>query len=204
MRVQVPDFPNLPARLSRLSELIYNLWWSWNGDARELLKRVNPLVWERTGHNAVSILRETTPEQFNACAENPGFLELYDSVLRRFDAYMNSGDKWFQKNRADAKGFQVAYLCAEFAIHGSLPIYSGGLGVLAGDTCKEASDLGLPFAAIGSLYPEGYFRQVIDSDGRQQAVYDRFRVQDAPLLQVFDRGIVIYHPALRYNGEFTV
>jgi starch phosphorylase len=186
MKVQIPDFPNLPPRLARLAELIYNLWWSWNGDARQMLRRVNPVLWERTAHNAVSMLRETSADQFRACAEDPTFLELYDSVMARFDAYISTGDRWFQRSRAGAGPFQIAYLCAEFAIHGSLPIYSGGLGVLAGDTCKEASDLGLPFVAIGSLYPEGYFRQVIDTDGRQQAVYDRFRIQDTPILQVLD------------------
>jgi glycogen phosphorylase len=181
MTVQIPDFPELPARIGRLAEFVYNLWWSWNGDARALIKAINPLRWEDTDHNAVNVLRETGRDRLNHCASDTEFLRLYDSVMARFDAYMNSSGPSTPEG-----GCQLAYMCAEFAVHGSLPIYSGGLGVLAGDTCKEASDLGLPFVAIGSLYPEGYFRQVIDADGQQEAVYERFSTTDAPILQVLD------------------
>ncbi len=182
MKVQIPDLPGLPERIGRLRDFVYNLWWSWNGDARELLRSLNPVVWDRTGHNAVSVLRETSSERLRRCAEDPDFAGLYDSVMARFDAYMSSRTNWYDTNFPANEPRQFAYLCAEFAVHGSLPIYSGGLGVLAGDTCKEASDLGLPFVAIGSLYPEGYFRQVIDADGHQLAMYDRFKTTDAPIL----------------------
>jgi glycogen phosphorylase len=181
MTVQIPDFPGLPSRIGRLAEFVYNVWWSWNGDARAMLKTIDPLLWESTDHNAVRVLRDTSLERLNHCASNPQFLTLYDAVMARFDAYLGSGDR-----ASPEECCQLAYMCAEFAVHGSLPIYSGGLGVLAGDTCKEASDMGLPFVAIGSLYPEGYFRQVIEADGHQEAVYERFSTTGAPILQVFD------------------
>jgi len=182
MRVRIPEFSNLPPRLSRLAEFAYNLWWSWNGDARELLRSVNPAVWAASDHNAIRVLRETTPDQLLACSEDPAFLERYESVLARFDEYLGAEDTWFRRYHPEVCDCMIAYFCAEFAVHSSLPIYSGGLGVLAGDTCKEASDLGLPFIAVGSLYPEGYFRQVIDADGHQQSTYARLKTLDAPIL----------------------
>ena len=186
MRVRIPEFPNLPHRLSRLADFAYNLWWSWNGDARELLRSVNPAVWVASDHNAIRLLRETTSEQLHACSENQEFLQSYDSVLARFDQYLKAEDTWFLRYHPEACDCMIAYFCAEFAVHSSLPIYSGGLGVLAGDTCKEASDLGLPFIAVGSLYPEGYFRQVIDADGHQQSTYARLKTLDAPILPLLE------------------
>jgi starch phosphorylase len=205
MRVQIPDFPGLPHRIGRLRDFVYNLWWSWNGDARELLRSLDPVVWDHTDHNAVRVLRETSPERLRQCAEDQDFIRLFDSVMARFDAYMSSRSSWFDSTFPGHEDCQFAYLCAEFAVHGSLPIYSGGLGVLAGDTCKEASDLGLPFVAIGSLYPEGYFRQVIDSDGRQLAMYDRFSTTDAPILPLLnDDGTRFMVPVRVGNREVKV
>lgn len=182
MRVRIPEFPNVPPRLSRLPDFVYNLWWSWNGDARELVRSINPAVWAASDHNAIRVLRETTAEGLMTCAEDPRFVARYDSVLARFDEYLQAEDTWFRRYHPEACDCMIAYFCAEFAVHSSLPIYSGGLGVLAGDTCKEASDLGLPFIAVGSLYPEGYFRQVIDADGHQQSIYARLKTLDAPIL----------------------
>ncbi|RPJ86433.1 MAG: DUF3417 domain-containing protein, partial [Acidobacteria bacterium] len=133
MKVQIPDFPGLPDRVGRLRDFVYNLWWSWNGDARELLRSLNPVLWDRTDHNAVRVLRETSPERLRTCANDPDFIRLYDSVMARLDAYMSSRTNWYDSNFPAKEPFQFAYLCAEFAVHGSLPIYSGGLGVLAGD-----------------------------------------------------------------------
>ncbi|RPI23160.1 MAG: alpha-glucan family phosphorylase, partial [Acidobacteria bacterium] len=205
MKVQIPDFPDLPDRIGRLKGFVYNLWWSWNGDARRLLRSLNPVLWDRTGHNAVRVLRETEPARMRRCADDPEFVALYDHVMARFDAYVGSRDSWYSNTFAAGDNRQIAYLCAEFAVHGSLPIYSGGLGVLAGDTCKEASDLGLPFVAIGSLYPEGYFRQAIDADGHQLAFYDRFSTTDAPILQVLtDEGARFLVPVPIGNREVKV
>lgn len=184
MKVEIPKFPHIPARISRLSEFAYNLWWSWNTDARALFRRLDRTLWRNTGHNPVSMLREVPVDTLVTRAEDPVFLQLYDDVIARFDDYLSSTDTWFSQTYPDSQENQIAYFCAEFAVHNSLPIYSGGLGLLAGDTCKEASDLGIPMVAIGSLYPEGYFRQRMEADGTQTAVYERLNPETVPLLPV--------------------
>ncbi|HXK58324.1 MAG TPA: alpha-glucan family phosphorylase [Acidobacteriota bacterium] len=205
MKVQIPDFPGLPDRISRLKDFVYNLWWSWNGDARRMLREINPVLWDRTGHNAIRVLRETSTERLHQCADDPEFLSLYESVINRYDNYLGAEDCWYRDNFKEGNDRLIAYLCAEFGVHSSLPIYSGGLGVLAGDTCKEASDLGLPFVAIGSLYPEGYFRQMIDADGNQLALYERLSTRDAPILQLLtDDGGRFLVPVPVGNREVKV
>ena len=118
------NFPGLPKRIRRLGELAYNLWWSWHPEAQDLYEFIDPVVWEQSHHNPVLFLQDIPRKKLNATIQRHDYLELYDRVMARFDAYMNAEDRWFQRNRADAQDFQVAYLCAEFAIHGSLPIYS--------------------------------------------------------------------------------
>ncbi|HLU99906.1 MAG TPA: DUF3417 domain-containing protein, partial [Acidobacteriota bacterium] len=184
MKVEFADFPNLPERLSRLGEFAYNLWWSWNIDGRNLFRSLDLSLWRRTHHNPVQMLAELSREAFDRAVQDPEFLDLYDHVIDRFDDYMSSNNTWSSQTIRDVQQQQIAYLCAEFAVDTSLPIYSGGLGLLAGDTCKEASDLGLPFVAVGALYPEGYFRQWIEADGSQQAIYERMNTAFAPLLPV--------------------
>lgn len=186
MKVQIPALPGLPERISRLSELAFNLWWSWHADARSLFRNLDRTLWNNTNHNPVQMLQKIDGERLLKAAENQDFLHLYDSVLQQLDSYLSSEDTWFSRNHWPNKPKQIAYLCAEFAIHSSLPIYSGGLGLLAGDTCKEASDLGLPLMGVGCLYPEGYFRQRIEADGTQNAIYERLDVTTTPLLPVLN------------------
>lgn len=184
MKVEIPSSPHLPQRISRLGEFSYNLWWSWNADARALFRQLDRSWWARTQHNPIVMLKNVAPERLLECSQDEEFLRLYDSVMARFDRYMDETKTVFSSLYPEAGESLVGYFCAEFAAHSSLPIYSGGLGLLAGDTCKEASDLGFPLVAIGSLYPEGYFRQRIDPSGRQEAIYVRLKTEETALLPV--------------------
>lgn len=186
MKVELPRFENLPDRISRLGELAYNLWWSWESQARALFRRLDLTLWRTTNHNPIRMLQEMSSEAFRKAIGQEGFLEHYDSIIERFDQYMTGRSSWFAHTHPEAAQCEIGYFCAEFGLHNSLPIYSGGLGLLAGDTCKEASDLGIPFVAIGYHYPEGYFYQRIESDGRQEATYRYLDPDKAPILPVIN------------------
>ncbi len=174
-------FPALPERLARLSALAYNLWWAWHPQAQALYRAIDPAVWEATNHNAIRVLTEVAPERLQALAHDKTFLADYDATLAAFDSYMAGGAAtWYQRAHDHQLPGPVAYFSAEFGLHESLPIYSGGLGILAGDHCKEASDLGLPFVGVGFLYPQGYFRQRITRTGEQEAIYERLNFADLP------------------------
>ena len=175
MKAEIPSHAHLPERIARLGDLAYNLWWSWRGEARELFKLLDRTLWRNSKHNPIQILQAISAETLQQKATDPDFLNQYDEVVRLFDEYMAASDTWYSQQAASEPQL-VAYFCAEFAVHGSLPIYSGGLGLLAGDTCKEASDLGLPFVGVGTLYPEGYFHQRIAADGFQEATYQRLNL----------------------------
>jgi starch phosphorylase len=171
-------FPVIPARINRLHELAYNLWWSWNADAQSLYQSINPALWESSTHNPVRLLREVAPERLQELEKDTSFLAHYDRVMSTFDAYMKPKETWFSRAHPEMQGQTIAYFSAEFGLHESLPIYSGGLGILSGDHCKEASDLGLPFVGVGFLYPQGYFIQRINADGVQEATYDKLHFSE--------------------------
>jgi starch phosphorylase len=179
-------FDNLPEAISRLEELAYNLWWSWHADARSLFKLIDRTLWKQTAHNPIRFLKEVAQEKLDTAAVDSLYLRLYNRVFAAFDGYMQGEDTWFSRTHPDKSTQTLAYLCAEFAVHTSVPIYSGGLGLLAGDTCKEASDLGLPLVAVGAFYPEGYFRQQIAMDGSQDATYSRIDPAMSPLMPVMN------------------
>ncbi|HEY6040600.1 MAG TPA: DUF3417 domain-containing protein, partial [Anaerolineae bacterium] len=144
----------IPERIRRLSELAYNLWWSWNPDAEDLFAEIEPTLWKSVEHNPIALLRGVDHARLEALAKEQAFLAHYDRVLGALDAYLTAPLTWFDATYPYAtEKYSVAYFSAEYGLHESLPIYSGGLGVLAGDHCKEASDLGLPFSAVGFLYP---------------------------------------------------
>ncbi|MDX6769221.1 MAG: alpha-glucan family phosphorylase [Elusimicrobiota bacterium] len=163
---------HLPARFARLKDLAYNLWWSWHPEARALFKEVDRTSWAETHHNPVSLLRSVPAERFEKLAADAGFCGRYDAVIAAFDAYMGAKDTWFARNNPEMAGKTIGYFSAEFGVHNSLKIYSGGLGILAGDHCKSASDLGVPLVGVGFMYPQGYVVQKISSDGWQQNVYE--------------------------------
>ena len=173
-----------PERIGRLDELAHNLWWSWHEEGRDLFRNVNYVLWRIGGHNPVKQLRETSPERLQQLASDAQFLALYDSVMAKFDAEVLAEKTWFGANYPDLLLGPVAYFSMELAIHSSLPIYAGGLGILAGDTCKEASDLGLPLVAVGFMYPQGYFRQHITAAGTQEERYQQLDFDGAPIRQV--------------------
>jgi starch phosphorylase len=171
----------LPERINRLEELANNLWWSWHPQARELFRALDYPLWRLGGHNPVKQLREISTDKLATAANDPIFLNLYDSVMSDFDAGISDKDSWFISRYPNTLDGQVAYFSMEFAIHNSLPIYAGGLGVLAGDTCKEASDLGLPLVGVGFMYPQGYFHQHISAEGWQEEVYEQLDFDEAPI-----------------------
>jgi len=171
----------IPPRIARLEELAYNFWWSWHRQARDLFKTLDYPLWRSTGHNPVKMLLEVSPERLEELAADPTFLRQYDAVLMALDADLSNGHLWFPAHHPDLTARPVAYFSAEFGLHQSLPTYAGGLGVLAGDHCKEASDIGLPFVAVGFLYEMGYFRQRITADGWQEAIYPRFKPEEVAI-----------------------
>jgi len=180
----------IPANLVRLTELSQNLWWSWTLEARQLFETIDPTLWFYTHHNPVKLLADVKPERLTQLAEDPTYLRHYSAVLKLFDEYRANGRSWFSTKHADASQNVIAYFSAEFGLHTSVPIYSGGLGILAGDHCKEASDLGVPLVGIGFMYPQGYFRQRITAEGWQEAAYAPFNRDDSPI-----------KPALTPSGE---
>lgn len=192
---QVAVYPALDSKIARLSELAYNLWWSWHPDAQALYRDIDPQLWKQVNHNPVKFLRLVSQHRLAAVAQDPDYLARYAAVMAAFDAYMKPqpGQTWHARSQGDRREGVIAYFSAEFGLHESLPIYSGGLGILAGDHCKTASDLGLPFVGVGFLYPQGYFQQRIDSDGRQQAIYEKLDFAEVPAT-----------PALGLDGQQVV
>jgi starch phosphorylase len=175
-----PEFPHLPERLKRLPELALDLWWTWNASAREVFRRLDYTLWRQTAHNPVLVLRNLSPDVLEQIAKDDHFLTVYDAALDALDAARTARDTWWQRRFGAGDG-PIAYFSAEFALHQSLPIYAGGLGVLAGDHCKEASDLGLPLIGVGFMYPQGYFHQSVSPEGWQQESYERLNWADAPI-----------------------
>jgi starch phosphorylase len=164
-----------------LEDLAGNLWYSWDRATRALFARLNPALWDAVGHCPKAMLKRIDEQRLLDASSDPAFLDSLTRVLAAFDAY--HAEPPFQQNSG---GFRpndlVAYFCAEFGVHESLPIYSGGLGILAGDHCKAASDFKLPFIAVGLLYRQGYFVQTIDAEGRQRAEYYDSEFDDLPIV----------------------
>ncbi len=162
--------PSLPEKLRQIWDLAYNLWWCWNPAAIDLFRRLDRDLWERVYHNPVAMLGVISPERLEQAAADDGFIAHMERVYVQFADYMSSAT-WFSSAHSDAGGVRVAYFSLEFGLSESLPIYSGGLGVLAGDHTKSASDLGVPFIGVGLLYREGYFHQYLNAEGWQQEYY---------------------------------
>lgn len=171
----------LPPKLEGLRRLAYNMYWSWHPRAQALFKRIDHKEWEKT-RNPVAVLE--APVNFGELLDNPEFMAEYHSVLSDFDAYMNREDSWWQ--RSQLGDHMIAYFCAEFGLYESLNLYSGGLGILAGDHLKTASDTGTPFLGVGLFYRQGYFRQSIDADGHQEHAYPQLDPRSMPVRRVLD------------------
>ena len=185
-RSQLPDGFDLPKRISRVSELAYNLWWTWNPEATRAFSRLDAELWEGLGHNPIRFLHEIGRRRLNQAAKNKQYVALYDSVFANFDSYMKASQTWTSQNHPELNGRPIAYFSMEFGLHETLPIYSGGLGVLAGDHLKEASDLGLPLVGVGFMYAQGYFSQRITEDGWQEALNNTLDFNNLPAIKVLD------------------
>ncbi len=180
------QFAHVPEHLSGLVDLAYNLWWTWNPEARILFERLNARAWERSGHNPILMLREIPARFMERAAEDPAYRHRYEIVMRRFRHAMNTTRTWFSEEYPGRPALPIAYFSAEYGLHHSLPIYAGGLGFLAGDHLKEASDLGLPMVAVGLLYSQGYLRQQITPDGWQEDITEPVNHATAPITRVLD------------------
>ncbi|MGZ9160319.1 MAG: alpha-glucan family phosphorylase [Candidatus Limnocylindrales bacterium] len=186
--VTIPSIPAasfpLPPRLEGLRRLAYNLHWAWSPRTRNLWSLIDRTAWNRY-RNPVPVI--SGPTEWSRLLDDEKFLAEYHDVLTDFDAYMaNGSDHWFGRKYADQLNGPIAYFCAEYGVHESLGIYSGGLGVLAGDHMKSASDMALPFLGVGLLYRKGYFRQTIDADGHQEHAYPDYDLSRLPLARVQD------------------
>jgi starch phosphorylase len=185
-RTHIPNHFDLPRGISRLGELAYNLWWTWQPKAQRLFARIDNDLWERTAHNPLRLLRQAERSRLNAVALDNDYLECFEGVFQDFDQYLARQDTWAAQTHPELTNRPVAYFSMEYGLHETLPIYSGGLGVLAGDHLKEASDMGLPLVGVGFFYTEGYFSQRLSEDGWQEAINQRLKIEDIPALPVFD------------------
>jgi glycogen phosphorylase len=176
----------IPSRIAGLQELASNLSWSWNREARALFAAIDDRLWLATRHNPVVFLQRVSTERLQACADSPAFRAQYDEAMHWVRTESQSDSTWFSTNYPELINSKIAYFCAEFGLHASVPIYSGGLGVLAGDHCKTASDLGLPLVGIGLLYRNGYFDQRINVDGWQENMDDTFDLASTPITPVLN------------------
>ena len=177
------DF-NIPKPFIRLQELAYNLWWSWTPQARRLFSHIHPELWNHY-RNPVELLINVDAYHWNPLLQSDAFLSEYLQVLRDFDHHMNPArESWFHKAYPNYSGGPVAYFCSEYGFSEALHLYSGGLGILAGDTCKSMDHLGVPFIAVGLMYRSGFFDQVVDMDGSQHHVYRAYDFSRLPVTLV--------------------
>jgi starch phosphorylase len=183
---RIPNHFDLPRRIDRLGELAYNLWWTWQPNAQRLFSRIDNDLWEHLSHNPILLLRQVERSALNEVAQDSLYLSMYDSVFTEFDNYLAKADTWSDRTHPELASRPIAYFSMEFGLHETLPIYSGGLGVLSGDHLKEASDLGLPLVGVGLMYAEGYFSQRISEDGWQDALNNPLDFDDILVLPVLD------------------
>ena len=179
--------PRIPAELARLQEMANDLMYSWDRSIRALFSRLDRDLWEECGHNPKALLRRVSQRRLNEAVADHFYMEEYQRVLSAYDAYRAHRGRPELTELFDPKADLIAYFCLEFGLHESFPIYSGGLGILAGDHCKAASDVGLPFVAIGLLYQMGYFTQTIDGQGCQQVSFTRSHPHDLPVVPTLDK-----------------
>jgi len=179
--------PKIPKKLKRLQELASNLFYSWERHVRGLFIRLDPELWDEVGHNPKLFLHRVAQEKLEHAAQDPIYMQEYVRVITTFDTYLATPSNKKIDDHLEIETDLVSYSCAEFGLHESLPIYSGGLGILAGDHCKAASDLGLPFVAFGMLYRLGYFKQKVDGQGNQIASYNAADFKQLPIKPALDK-----------------
>ncbi|MDQ2075309.1 alpha-glucan family phosphorylase [Marinimicrobium sp. ABcell2] len=186
-RFTVEARPHIPDSLNRLQDLANDLLYSWDHGVRGIFARLDLELWERVRHNPKIFLRRISQKRLNQAAEDRAYMADFHRVISSYDAYLSANPDPEILELLPAESELVAYFCAEFGLHESFPIYSGGLGILAGDHCKAASDLGLPFVGVGLLYQQGYFVQTIDAEGRQVADYHTHSSDELPITPLEDQ-----------------
>src|SRR5258705_8189070 len=169
-----------------LNRLARNLWWTWNQEAQELFQELSPRGWQNLYHNAVAVLHEVSDYELRVRLQDPEFAERVRFVLAAFDAYLKEKNTWARSNAPALVDRPVAYFTAEFGFHETLPIAAGGLGILAGDHAKSASDLGLGFVGVSLFYREGYFQQAVSHDNRQIDYYTLLNPKNLPIEPVLN------------------
>lgn len=187
--------PQLPKRIGKLSEISNNLWWSWNTEFLRLFKMIDRDLWETCEKNPVKFLRLVSQDRLEEAAKDTEFLKKYDVLSKEFEDYINSKNTWFSSKYPENKKDLIAYFSAEYGLDQTIPIYSGGLGILSGDHLKSASDLGIPLVAVGLLYKNGYFHQKINGYGDQETEYNNIELSNLPINPVKDENgqeLIIY------------
>jgi starch phosphorylase len=187
MNLDTSFVPHLPKPLAGLERLAANLWWTWHPEAVELWRVIDPVLWRETRHSPLTFLRRLGEERLEGLADDPTLRIRLHRIMSDLNRYKQCEGTWCTKNAGPLKARPVAYFSAEFGIHESLPLYSGGLGALAGDHLKSASDLGVPMVGVSLFYREGYFRQELTQTGDQTEVYERVNPEDLPLVRVQDK-----------------
>ncbi len=193
--------PSLPEALEGLRRLAYNLRWTWHHDSIELFRRLDSDLWESMGHNPVRMLGAINQAQLELAANDETFLAHLDRATNDLDSYLGSKSTWYQRTYSQLAGLQVAYFSAEFGLTECLSIFAGGLGVLAGDHLKSASDLGIPLVGVGLLYQEGYFGQYLSASGWQQESYENNDFQNLPLVLEKRPDGQAFMVEVRYDGR---
>ena len=163
--------PQLPKNINKLYDIAYNVWWSWNTEYLKLFKDIDIDLWERCEKNPIKFLKLVSQENLERVANDDKFVKEYNEVVKHFEDYISSKNTWFAKKYPEHKDDVIAYFSAEYGLDETIPIYSGGLGILSGDHMKTASDLGMPLVGVGMLYKHGYFHQVINEEGKQESIY---------------------------------
>ena len=185
---RITVIPQLPKRIGKLSEIANNLWWSWNTEFLRLFKIIDRDLWETCEKNPVKFLKRVSQDRLEAVVENTDFLREYDRLAKEFDDYITSKNTWFSNKYPENKKDLIAYFSAEYGLDQTIPIYSGGLGILSGDHLKSASDLGIPLVAVGLLYKNGYFHQKINGNGEQETEYNNIELSNLPINPVKDEN----------------
>ncbi|MBW6473483.1 MAG: alpha-glucan family phosphorylase [Anaerolineaceae bacterium] len=185
-RYKIPVSFSLPRRIQRLSELSFNMWWVWNHDAQQLFRLIDKPLWDKLSHNPIAFLQQVDHALLNRTINDLYFLDHYDAVMKKFDQYLEAKSTWFSKTYPQLGKEQIAYFSFEFGLHESLPVYAGGLGILAGDHLKTSSDLGLPLVGVGFIYKNGYFMQSITEDGWQETRNFYLNYSEVPIIPLTD------------------
>ena len=180
--------PQLPEKIAGLKEIALNLWWTWHPRGKHLFELLNTYLWKESNHNPILMLNRLSQEELERACTDEYFMREYHYVYDLFKAYINDTNIYAEEP------LPIAYFCAEYGLHHSVPIYSGGLGFLAGDILKESSDMGLPMVGIGFMYPQGYVRQIIGTDGWQNGTEEPIDKDVAPIERVLDKD----------NKHFTI